>query len=202
MKEQWKDIKDFPGYQISNKGRVKSYKVVRAGQQRKCDQLSDRSHIMRTESDDGDGYLKVMLRKGGKSYCRKIHRLVAEAFIPNPKGYETVDHISCNKKDNTVGNLRWMTRLDNVSNAYKDGLHENDISNRCQNVVLTEVPVGTQYLFDSVKDAANFLGVHYTTLSHAYKNCELVRGYDVDIRKKDRYVRDSSRNEVMQNRVR
>ena len=98
-REIWKDIDDFTGYQISNKGRVRSFHKYKMGQNKEADALVETPHIMRTTSDNGCGYLKVMLRRNGKSYCRKIHRLVAKAFVSNPYDYDTVDHISNNKVD-------------------------------------------------------------------------------------------------------
>lgn len=141
---------------------------------------------MNTTSDDGNGYLKVMLRKGGRSYCRKIHRLVAEAFVPNPDGLETVDHISNNKLDNRPDNLRWVSRHDNVSRAYKDNLHENDIRERYKPVILRAVDNGYECVFGSTQEAASFLRVHYTSLSHAFKDDKPIRGYYVEILDSDR----------------
>lgn len=58
-------------------------------------------------------YYVVNLCKGGKPYHKQVHRLVAEAFIPNPENFDTVDHIDCNGLNNCVINLRWMSREDN-----------------------------------------------------------------------------------------
>ena len=124
MREEWKDIVGFTGYQISSHGRVrtfwrKKHYPTGYGTYR---YLSDIPTIMRA-SDDGNGYLKVMLynKVDGRRYCKKIHRLVAEAFIPNViEGY-TVDHIRSGydeKKNNNVGNLRWISRADYVYHYY------------------------------------------------------------------------------------
>ena len=60
------------------------------------------------------GYLRVDLHKDTvRKHCR-IHRLVAQAFIPNPYGFEVVDHIDGNKKNNCISNLQWLSRGDNV----------------------------------------------------------------------------------------
>lgn len=193
MVEEWRDIQGFKGYQISNEGRVRSFKKTKAGQQQECDLLVDEPHIMNTTSDDGNGYLKVMLRKGGKSYCRKIHRLVAEAFVPNPNNLETVDHISNNKLDNRPENLRWVSRHDNVSMAYKDNLHENDINERYKPVILRAVDNGYECVFGSTQEAASFLRVHYTSLSHAFKDRKPIRGYYVEILDSDRTRRRKER---------
>lgn len=61
---------------------------------------------------DRDGYLCIHFN--GHPY--KVHRLVAECFIPNPEGKETVDHIDHNRANNAVSNLRWATRREQALN--------------------------------------------------------------------------------------
>ena len=61
----------------------------------------------------GGGYLALSLWKNGVRDRRKIHRLVAEAFIPNPKQLNVVHHVNENKTDNRVDNLKWVTSLEN-----------------------------------------------------------------------------------------
>ena len=66
--------------------------------------------------EDYKGYLEVGLTKNGKRKQFKIHRLVAEAFIPNPENKPCIDHINTVKSDNRVGNLRWVTYKENSNN--------------------------------------------------------------------------------------
>lgn len=100
--EIWKDIVGYEGYyQVSNIGRVKSlfrYKKVLKGNVTTW------------------GYLQVNFRKNGKSRYYSIHRLVAQAFIPNIKQFPCVDHIDGDKSNNHVENLRWCTQKDNLRN--------------------------------------------------------------------------------------
>ena len=111
MKEIWKDIKDYEGlYQVSNLGRIKSLK----GYHRKERILKLRNNLY--------GYLTVGLSKYNKVKRRKIHRLVAEAFIPNPNNYEQVNHIDGNKLNNAVFNLEWCNRSYNMKHAYENNL--------------------------------------------------------------------------------
>lgn len=110
MNEIWKDIKGFEGYyQISNLGRVKS-----------LSRLSVQNHllpekILKTCTAQG-GYLEVFLYIDGKRYHKKPHKLVADAFIPNPDNLPEVDHINTDKNNNCVDNLRWCTHIGNYEN--------------------------------------------------------------------------------------
>ena len=63
---------------------------------------------------NGCGYLYVGLHKDGKTKKLRVHKLVAEAYIPNPNNLEDVDHIDGNKEHNYINNLQWMTHADNV----------------------------------------------------------------------------------------
>ena len=74
---------------------------------------------------DKGGYLNVKLRKEGKSYTKRIHRLVAETLIKRIKGKNEIDHINQIKTDNTVENLRWVNKRENSINK---GLQNNNKS--------------------------------------------------------------------------
>ena len=69
------------------------------------------------QNKDKDGYLLVNLKKDKKSYTQKVHRLVGQAFIPNPNEKPTIDHIDRDKTNNNVENLRWATRRENSQNT-------------------------------------------------------------------------------------
>lgn len=117
--EIWKDIKGYEGlYQISNYGRVKS--LPRMMKNRKCEE------IIKAPSVLPKGYLKVSLCKNGKIKYFFIHRLVAEAFIPNPNNFPCVNHKDCNPRNNEVSNLEWISYKEN--NSYKNHHLKRNIS--------------------------------------------------------------------------
>ena len=102
MKELLVDICGFEGlYQISNQGRVFSVK---------------KKIFIKLDENNQQGYQVVKLCKNGKRYKFRVHRLVAEAFIPNPENKPCVDHINTIRNDNRVENLRWVTYKENLDN--------------------------------------------------------------------------------------
>lgn len=112
MQEEWKDIQGYEGlYQVSNLGRVKSLNRIVIKEYRGC-----RIHNERIlKKSFVKGYMQVRLYKNGKNKNCYIHRLVAQAFMPNPNNYKEIDHIDCDKSNNKVNNLKWCNHLQNVS---------------------------------------------------------------------------------------
>ena len=101
--EIWKNVPEFNGiYQISNLGRLKSFKEIKSGR------------ILSNINRQG-GYLSVVLQYKGFIRYTRIHRLVAETFISNPDNKPEVNHIDGNKQNNCVDNLEWVTRKEKCS---------------------------------------------------------------------------------------
>ena len=104
MEEIWKDIKGYEGmYQVSNFGRVKSMNYRNTGKEENL------------KSFYACGYLRVGLWKNEKSKWFYVHRLVAEAFLPNPDNLPEINHKSENKTQNNVDNLEWCNRKYNCN---------------------------------------------------------------------------------------
>ena len=117
--EIWVDIKGHEGYQVSSYGRVRSKDRICYHVQ--YGQVVARKHKGRilSQNDNGHGYLTVQLGRGNRLY---VHRLVAEHFIPNPNGYEEINHRNANKQDNRVDNLEWCDRRQNIDHSVKNGV--------------------------------------------------------------------------------
>jgi uncharacterized protein YerC len=82
-----------------------------------------RKDIRKLKSIKGNnGYCSVDLCKDGKVKKYSIHRLVAQAFIPNPENKPQVNHINGIKTDNRLSNLEWCTRSENILHSFKTGL--------------------------------------------------------------------------------
>lgn len=97
--EFWRDVKGYIGlYQVSNVGQVRSLIT---------------NKILKPVKKE-DGYLRIDLYKNSEAKKFYIHRLVAEAFLPNEDELPEVDHISGDKTDNRVANLQWISKVENL----------------------------------------------------------------------------------------
>lgn len=137
--EIWKNIKGYEGYyEVSNYGRIKSLKDFRG---------RNRIYILRQQKNK-DGYNRVELHKDGKRKTYMVHRLVAEAFIPNPNNLPFINHKNEFEKDNNkVENLEWCTSKYNVNYGTKiDRTKEKlNIKVKC---------ITTEEIFNSITEAS------------------------------------------------
>ena len=114
MKEEWKDIPGYEGlYQVSNLGRIKS--LARKVKTKNGHYQGYNEKILKMGTNNSKYYM-VVLCKNGKTNAKLVHRIVAEAFIPNPDNKPCVDHIDTNIYNNNVNNLRWCSQKENCLN--------------------------------------------------------------------------------------
>lgn len=173
--EVWRQIAGTEFYEVSNYGRVRSNNYLGHGTTR-----------VLALTKDHKGYLRVRLCIGNRRATCKVHRLVAEAFIPNPGRLPQVNHIDGNKENNCVENLEWCSAHDNVIHAYSTGLKEKNreyaralgsssgraalqkISIERQiPIIATNIKTGETLEFDSANEAARVLGVPQSNIWRA-----------------------------------
>ena len=123
MQETWKTIKDNERYQVSNFGNVRSLYYYDVN---KNDYILRNDPLLMTPVVDR-GYRKLHLKERGKRKTKYIHRLVAEAFIPNPHNYKEVNHIDNDPLNCCVDNLEWCDRKYNIDYMVK---HQAEIKQR------------------------------------------------------------------------
>lgn len=159
MNEIWSNIVGFENfYEVSNLGRVRGKNRIRKS---KGTSLSFVMGKILTQKTDKDGYKEVALCKDGKMYSRRVHRLVASAFIPNPNNYPIINHIDENPSNNCVSNLEWCSKSYNT----KYSVHK-----RSQKVICNGVE------FPSINALARHLNADSKALRYRLKVGGLYKG--------------------------
>ena len=115
--EEWRDINDFDGYEVSNFGNIRGKDRLKKG--RHGLRLTNGQPMKQVFNKKG--YPEVRFRKEG-THTKLVHRLVAKAFIPNHDNKSQVNHIDGNKLNNRADNLEWVNNSENQLHAYKLGL--------------------------------------------------------------------------------
>lgn len=153
MEEQWAEIKDFEDYYISSKGRIKSFK-------------QDKINGKILAYGSSGKYYTVILRKNNIAYNKYIHRLVAEAFIPNKNNLPQINHKDEDTHNNNVENLEWVTQKENNSYGTRT---ERMKSSRQKNIPHSRPVkcIELDKIFSSISEAARFVGVRDTSIRKA-----------------------------------
>ena len=152
--EKWKDVIGFEGlYQVSSLGRLKSLnrKVWNPGMN--C-YRTQYSRILSLVTDKG-GYLRVTLSKDGRVKQYLVHRIVAEAFLPNPNNLPQINHIDECKTNNSVDNLEWCNNEYNCNY----GNHNSNISDT-QSIPIAQYRLDGTFIktWKSSREVENVLG--------------------------------------------
>ena len=135
--EIWKDVPDFNDYQVSTYGNVRVKSRYKNHSHAGFKSLLKEHYVKQT--DNGYGYLIVTMHYDGKRQNRYVHRLVAQAFIENPNGYNTINHKDFNKYNNHVENLEWCTQKYNVN-------YSSDRMSKPKSIVKPSVRTNEKYI--------------------------------------------------------
>ena len=155
--EVWKDVVGYEGYyKVSDKGNV--YSVERKNSRgQKCGGRTLKPVC------DKEGYTRLDLYKNGKSKTKRIHRLVAEAFIPNPESLPQINHIDEVKTNNELSNLEWCTREYNNNYGTRIERFTQALSKKVRAV---NVETGKVITFNSTQEAGR-KGYHQSSVAAA-----------------------------------
>ena len=148
MNEEWSKISELPNYEISTLGNLRNIKTNR---------------VLKTRITR-EGYEAITLTTGGNKTFKSIHRLVAQAFIPNPDNKKEVNHIDEDKTNNHVSNLEWVTRKENINHG---SWIERKIKNREKPIIASKDGVSIE--FKSTKEFALKYGANPTNVTQALK---------------------------------
>jgi len=161
MNEIWKPIDKYDGYEVSNLGRVKSYKVDKVN-----------GKIMKPYRTT-KGYLQIDISLDGRKRENRVHlavhRLVAMAFIPNPNNLPEVNHKDENKENNCVDNLEWCDTKYNCNY----GNHGNNIAEKIRIHIYSVDKDGNKEFFHGVREAGRKLKGTESAYTHI---SEVLRG--------------------------
>lgn len=164
MEEQWSQIKDFEGwYEVSTQARVRSVdRIIH----HKSDRFTDKGKVqinngkVLTPQQNNKGYFYIMLYKNCVHKKKYIHRLVAEAFIPNPECKKEVNHIDGNHQNNKIENLEWCTKMENMTHAFQSNLVKTKKPVMSTDLITKEVTI-----YESVSSAGRARGISHTGIS-------------------------------------
>lgn len=155
MEEIWEDLKGFDyHYQVSNLGRITRLTKTK-GLRFLNGQLNH------------NGYLRVELIKNHKPHFLRVHRLVAQAFIPNPMNKPQINHKDGNKTNNCVDNLEWVTNQENCEHAQKNGLtnyNEKPVALIDKGKIIKR--------FDSISAAARQMNIRFNKIRYQLTKCK------------------------------
>ncbi|QEC44396.1 NUMOD4 domain-containing protein [Pseudobacter ginsenosidimutans] len=162
IKETWRPVVGFDGYFVSDQGNLKSIDRIIKTKNGKLCRIKGRSITIRLNNF---GYLDTRLYKNGKKKSAFLHRLIAEAFIPNPANLSQVNHLNGIKTDNRIENLEWSSPANNMKHAHDTGLSKPPNQNHRK-----VIDNCTNQEYDSIREAAKAYGIPYSTCKYILRS--------------------------------
>lgn len=150
MKEIWKNITDYPNYKINNNGEIINIKTNKKIKNFK----------------GNDGYIRIYLFKNSKKKGFLVHRLVAQAFIPNPKNFKEVNHKDEDKQNNNINNLEWCEHRYNCNYGT---MQKRKAKGCCKRIKQYDLNGNFIKEWNSIKEAGETLKIHRGNISWCCK---------------------------------
>lgn len=199
--EIWKAIKGYEGYySVSNYGRIR--------REEHTDSYGHtyKQRILSAKSTASRPYKRVHLSKDGELEWKSVHRMVAEAFVDNPRPdeYDIVNHLDNDPTNNCASNLEWTTYKGNMQHAAKQGRMKGQPANLAKAIESRKVPViaidkdGNEYEFPSQAEAARRLNIRS---SHIAAACRKEYGYKQVGGYEFRYADSERQKNAIPNRI-
>lgn len=151
-KVEWRDVVEYSNYEVNYYGQIRH---------------KTRKQILKPRRNNG-GYLYVNFKINGKNTNFAVHRIVANAFIPNPNGYTEVNHKDYDRTNNCVDNLEWVSSSQNSKHAYLKKENRASRGKQVEQYSKTGEYIRT---YETVSDAAQAMGCCVAAIS----NCCLGR---------------------------
>ena len=165
---EWRDVPGWEGlYQVSDEGQVRS--------------LQPHNYMKLKKQSNTKGYRACTLSYKGCKRLVKVHRMVAEAFIPNPDCKPDINHINGIKSDNKANNLEWVTPKENTTHAIRTGLMKDLREVRNIPIMALDKVSGDVTEYRSITEAATALGIQRVTIT---KQLNINDQYGRDIAKR------------------
>ena len=161
--EEWRDIKNYPGYQVSNLGRVKTHNKTSNTSMHQNRHWKNRILCFKKCKENIGN--RVDLWKDGKPHTFLVHRLVATTFLEDLIDTDmTVNHKDGNRYNNNVENLEWLSLKSNIIHAF-----ENDLQTTQKHIVITNTKTGAKAKFRSMAQAGMFFENNHGFISGLLK---------------------------------
>lgn len=164
MKEEWKDIEGYEGYyQVSNLGRVRSVdrEIYKTGDKEETIIVHYKGKVL-SQGHRHKGYLCVVLAKNSKLKSFAVHRLVAQAFIPNPYNLPQINHKDEDKTNNCVENLEWCDCRYNINyGSWREKQSKSHKGKYTKKIVQLSKSGKVVRVFDSITEAEKVTGIRH-----------------------------------------
>lgn len=169
LNEEFRNIKDYENYQVSNYGRIKSFIIY--GKYKNIRILKAHKNYK--------GYFLVSLTKNKQKKLKLIHRLVAQEFIGNKFNKPQINHIDGNKQNNMINNLEWCNNSENQIHAIKNGLKNMScLTNKTSfKTIQYDMQMNKINEFKSASEASRITGVSQTGISLCCRTNGKIKGF-------------------------